>query len=85
MMRASIPRPMRPAGMAALAVTLLLAALAVPGSAGAKPLAQPAVTEAAKLKDIKLQGEKAQRTAEARQRLWDRKMKAVSGSICNGC
>ena len=30
-------------------------------------------------------GAKARRETEARQRTWDRKMKAVSGSICRGC
>jgi hypothetical protein len=30
-------------------------------------------------------GAEVQRQAEARQRGWDRKMKAVSGSICRGC
>jgi hypothetical protein len=30
-------------------------------------------------------GAKARREAEVRQRTWDRKMKAVSGSICQGC
>jgi hypothetical protein len=30
-------------------------------------------------------GAEVQRLAEERQRGWDRKMKAVSGSICSGC
>jgi hypothetical protein len=30
-------------------------------------------------------GAEVQRQAEARQRGWERKMKAVSGSICRGC
>ena len=30
-------------------------------------------------------GAEARRKAEARQEGWDRKMKAVSGSICRGC
>jgi hypothetical protein len=30
-------------------------------------------------------GAEARRQAEARQRGWDAKMKAVSGSICRGC
>ena len=30
-------------------------------------------------------GAKAERAAEARQRGWDRKMKAVGGRICRGC
>ncbi len=30
-------------------------------------------------------GDEAQRLAEARQVIWDRKMRAVSGSICTGC
>ena len=30
-------------------------------------------------------GAKVRREAEVRQRTWDRKMKAVSGSICQGC
>ena len=30
-------------------------------------------------------GTEARRRAEARERGWDRKMKAVSGSICSGC
>lgn len=30
-------------------------------------------------------GAEVQRRAEVRQRGWDRKMKAVSGSICTGC
>ncbi|GEO98110.1 hypothetical protein [Methylobacterium haplocladii] len=68
-----------------LVASLLLAGSAAFGPANAKPATQPAVSEAEKLKAIKTQGDKAQRSNEARQRLWDRKMKAVSGSICNGC
>ena len=69
----------------ALGTTLLLASWAVLAPASAKPLAQPAVSESEKLKAIRTQGDKAQRINETRQRRWDTKMKAVGGSICNGC
>jgi hypothetical protein len=42
-------------------------------------------SEAKWITDMKARGETSQRLAEARERRWDRKMKAVSGSICIGC
>lgn len=42
-------------------------------------------SEAKRITDMKARGETSQRLAEARERRWDRKMKAVSGSICIGC
>ena len=84
-MRESILGPARPIRRAVLAVCALLASLATPGPAAAKPLVQPAVSEAEKLKAVKTQGEKAQRINETRQRLWDRNMMSVSDWVCNGC
>lgn len=58
-----------------------------PRSGGASA---PAVTSEAgrksssEARDANL-GAKAQREADARHRRWDRKMKAVSGSVCRGC
>lgn len=42
-------------------------------------------SEAKRITDMKARGEHAQRLAEARERRWDRKMKAVSESVCIGC
>lgn len=42
-------------------------------------------SEANKISDMKARVEHAQSLAEARERRWDRKMKAVSESICRGC
>ncbi len=72
-------------GRASLIASVLLASAATLAPATAKPVAQPAVSESEKLKAIKTQADKAQRINETRQRRWDTKMKAVSGSICNGC
>ena len=73
---------------ASVVACLLLAVVATIGPASAAPLT-PKVernrTPSGKINDLKAQGDKAQRLAETRQRLWDRKMKAVSGSICIGC
>ncbi len=76
---------MRLGGRVALCTTLLLASWAALAPASAKPLAQPGVSESQKRKAIRTEGDKAQRINETRQRRWDTKMKAVSGSICNGC
>ncbi|MDF3063283.1 MAG: hypothetical protein K0S06_3392 [Microvirga sp.] len=47
-----------------------------------RPGAQKQVYSEAESKRI---GDDARRKAEERQAGWDRKMKAVSGSICRGC
>ena len=74
-------------GLAALAfaATLTLMASMV---AEAKPPSAPAGAaerRAYTTEESKKLGDEAQRVAETQQRIWDRKMKDVSGSICRGC
>ena len=45
----------------------------------------PAKTQTYTAEESARIGDEVQRRAEARQREWDRKTKALSGSICNGC
>ena len=56
--------------------------------AEAKPPSAPAGAaerRAYTTEESKKLGDEAQRVAETQQRIWDRKMKDVSGSICRGC
>lgn len=46
------------------------------------PRSTPAYTVG---KNSKRLADKAQRVADEQQRQWDKKMKAISGSICTGC
>ena len=74
-------------GLAALAfaATLTLMASMV---AEAKPPSAPAGAAERRtytMEESKKLGDEAQDLAEARQRSWDRKMRAVGASICKGC
>jgi len=53
----------------------------------AEPIAAPPLKERRTYtaEESRKLGDEAQRLAEARQRVWDLKMRAVSGSICTGC
>ena len=69
---------------------LLAAAMLIPISAAAKDkpssaLPTPAKTQTYTSEESARIGDEVQRRAEARQREWDRKTKALSRSICNGC
>jgi hypothetical protein len=87
----SSKRPLRLtlAGIAFLSITGGLSALEAvpphlrdPSAAAAK--SGPDRKASMKTGDSDL-GARAAREAEARRRRWDRKMKAVGGSICRGC
>ncbi len=85
--RGSPARRLRARAARAIAVGLSLL-LILPGVvAQAKSRAPEAVTESRPYtaEESKRLGDEAQRLAEARQVIWDRKMKAISGSICTGC
>jgi hypothetical protein len=74
-------------GLAALAFAATLTFMASM-TAEAKPPSTPAGAAERRTyttEESKKLGDEAQDLAEARQRIWDRKMKAVSGSICRGC
>ena len=74
-------------GLAALAFAAMLTLMASM-VAEAKPPSAPAGAaerRAYTTEESKKLGDEAQDLAEARQRIWDRKMKDVSGSICRGC
>jgi len=64
-----------------LTATASIPAEAKPSSSPAAPLERRTYTaeESKKLSD------EVRRLAEAQQHIWDRKMKAVSTSICTGC
>ena len=69
----------------AFAATLTLMASMV---AEAKPPSAPAGAAERRTyttEESKKLGDEAQRVAETQQRIWDRRMKDVSGSICRGC
>jgi hypothetical protein len=80
-------RRSRQAAVAALAFAIVLTATAAitaeakPSSSPAAPLERRTYTA----EESKTLGDEARRRAEAQQRVWDRKMKAVSTSICTGC
>src|SRR3954452_16662794 len=80
-------RRSRQAAVAALAFATVLTATASitaeakPSSSPAAPLERRTYTA----EESKTLGDEAGRLAEAQQRVWDRKMKAVSTSICTGC
>ena len=74
-------------GLAALAFAAMLTLMASM-VAEAKPPSAPAGAaerRAYTTEESKKLGDEAQRVAETQQRIWDRKMKDVSGSICRGC
>ena len=57
-------------------------------TAVAKPSSSPAASSERRTytaEESKKLGAEARRLAEAQQHVWDRKMKAVSTSICTGC
>lgn len=87
--RGSPPPARRPRARAGRAIAVGLSLLLVLPGVGvqAKSRAPEAVTERRPYtaEESKRLGDEAQRLAEARQVIWDRKMKAVSGSICTGC
>jgi hypothetical protein len=70
------------------ALLLVAPALAAPagGAGGGAPAAPPAKAATAGPRDHSESERKALRDRdEARQRLWDEKMKSLTGSICTGC
>jgi hypothetical protein len=80
-------RRSRQAAVAALAFATVLTATAAI-TAEAKPSSSPAAPLEGRTytaEESKKLGDEARRLAEAQQRVWDRKMKAVSTSICTGC
>jgi hypothetical protein len=70
---------------------VLVAALFVVSSGVAVQAKPPPTLQAASerrqdtAEESKRLGDEAQRAAEARQAIWDRKMRSISGSICTGC
>jgi len=80
-------RRSRQAAVTALAFAAVLTAIAsIP--AEAKPSSSPATSLERRTytaEESKKLGDEARRLAEAQQHIWDRKMKAVSTSICTGC
>lgn len=72
-----------------LLVTCLLSVSLVASCGARAELLVPKVEanrmEATRISDMKARGENARRSAEARERRWDRKMKTLSESICVGC
>jgi len=68
------------ATVAMLATIASIAAEAKPSSARASITRRTYTAE-----ESKKLGDEAKRLGEAQQRIWDRKMKAVSASICRGC
>ncbi len=69
---------------------LLAAVMLIPIAAAAKDNRSPApptlaVTQTYTAEESARIGAEVQRRAEARQREWDRKTKALSRSICHGC
>jgi hypothetical protein len=68
---------------------VLVASFLLAPSAAAEQRASPSPASAEKkvfsAEEAKALGEAAQRRDEARQQVWDRKMKAMSKSICTGC
>jgi len=80
-------RRSRQAAVAALAFAAVLMAIA-PIPAEAKPSSSPAAPLEGRsytAEESKMLGDEARHRAEAQQHIWDRKMKAVSSSICTGC
>ena len=71
------------AGLAFAVLTAILSipAEAKPSSSSTAPLEHRTYTA----EESKTLGDEARRLAEAQQHVWDRKMKAVSTSICTGC
>ena len=80
-------RRSRQAAVAALAfATVLTATVSI--TAEAKPSSSPVPLlehRTYTAEESKTLGDDARRRAEVQQRVWDRKMKAVSTSICTGC
>jgi len=75
------------AALAALAFSAILFSLEEI-TAEAKPSSTPAVLVQRRTytaEESKKLGDEARRLAEAQQQIWDRKMRAVSGSVCTGC
>jgi len=71
--------------VASFAVVLLAIA---PITAEAKPSSSPETPlerRTYSAEESKRLGDEAQHLAEVQQHIWDRKMKAVSSSICTGC
>lgn len=83
-------RPRR-SGLAVAAVALCMPVLLMWGSSAvqAEPSSSPRVEQGRRpslsTEEAQKLGDDARRVATARQKAWDRKMKAVSGSICDGC
>jgi hypothetical protein len=66
---------------AVLTAIISVPAEAKPSSSSTAPLEHRTDTA----EESKRLGDEAQRRAEVRQHIWDRKMKAVGSSICTGC
>ena len=66
---------------AVLTAIISVPAEAKPSSSSTAPLEHQTYTA----EESKRLGDEAQRRAEVQQHIWDRKMKAVSTSICTGC
>jgi hypothetical protein len=88
----SEPGPVRPrrSGHGVAVVALSLSVLLMWGAfpAQAKPSPSARVEQERRVystEESQKLGDEARRIATARQKAWDRKMKAVSGSICDGC
>jgi hypothetical protein len=77
--------------LATLLASLLLAAscfLPAPSAAAGERAPRSPVSaekKAFSAEESRALGDAAQRRDEARQQVWDRKMKAMSKSICTGC
>ena len=73
-------------GAFVLAVSLLVGSSGVAAQAKSLPSRQ-AGTERHQYtaEESKRLGDEAQRAAEAKQAIWDQRLRAISGSICTGC
>ena len=77
----------RQAVVAGLAFAAVIMAV-TPITAEAKPFSSPKTPLERRTytaEESKRLGDEARRLAEVQQHIWDRKMKAVSSSICTGC
>ena len=80
------PAALRGHGALALAVFLLLVSSGVAVQAKPPPALQAASERRQyTAEESKRLGDEAQHAAEARQAIWDQKLRSISGSICTGC
>ena len=72
---------------ATLALAAMLPSIASTPAEAKPPSSPPAISESRVYtsEESRKLGDAAQRAAEAKQRSWDLKMKAVGSSICTGC